>query len=462
MTKRAISPKVTVYITAHNYGKYIKQAVNSVLRQKFSDWELIIINDGSTDNTKNILKPFIGNEKIKIIHQEKRGLAVSNNIALRLSSGKYIMRLDADDYLDENALLVLSNILDTHQNVGLVYADYYRIDQKGRVIDIERRKKIGKEVFLLDLPAHGACTMIRKSCLLEVGGYNEDFSCQDGYDLWIKFVNKYRSYNVNIPLFYYRQHEASLSRNKSRILATRGMIKRNFVERKFGKNMPKVLAIIPVRKQSNVCAGFALKNLAGKPLIDYTINEALKSKLLDKIVVTSDDKDILSHARKFAKVITITRPREMAMPNSRIEPTVDFVLKSLKRKSGYQPEAAMLLYIHSPLRKYKHIDKAIDTMLIFNADSVVSVCEDYNFAYQHAKNGLTPLFKKRLLRLERNSLYKENGAVYLSKINTIKKDSFLGKRLGHIVMLPQESVKIEHEFDSWLADKIIREWKENF
>ena len=452
-------PKVTVYIPAHNYGKYLSQAIDSVIKQKFDDWELIIIDDGSTDNTADILKIFDDYPKIKIIHQDKRGLSITNNIALRLSSGQYIIRLDADDYLDENALLVLSNILDTHSDVGLVYPDYYRVDERGEIIDLERRKKIGEEVTLLDLPAHGACTMIRKSCLTELGGYDETLPCQDGYELWLRFINKYKPYNVNVPLFYYRQHSKSLTQNKRKILSARHRAKRNFVKAKFGKDMPKILAIIPVRKQSSIYPDAALKDIAGKPLIYYTISEALKTNLLDRIVVTSDDEEVLEYIKGFPKITGIRRPPELSLPNSRIEPTVEYVLSALKREQDYRPYAVMLLYIHTPLRKSFHIEKAIDTMLIFDVDSVVSVCEDINFYYRHTKNGLNPLVKKRLLRLERDALYRENGTIYLSKASAIKKDNFLGNKIGHIVMLPEESIKIDSEFNYWLTEKIIREWK---
>ena len=450
--------KVTVYITAHNYGKYVKKAIDSVLAQKFNDWELIVINDGSTDNTKEILKKYSSHGKIKVIHQEKKGLAVTNNIALRLSRGEYIMRLDADDYLDENALLVLANILDSHRDVGLVYPDYYRVDERGEIIDIERRKKVGKDAKLLDLPAHGACTMIRKTCLLDLGGYDESLSCQDGYDLWIRFINRFKPYNVNIPLFYYRQHPLSLTRDKEKILLTRHGIKRNFVRNNFRK-IPKVLAIIPVRKESDASTASALKEFTGRPLIDFTLLEAKKTKLLDKIVVSSDDELILKHAVKFSGISCVRRPKELSLPNSRIEPTVDYVLKILKKEENYRPDAVMLLYIHTPLRKYIHIEKAIDTMLIFGVDSVVSVCEDFSFYYRHTRDGLTPFLRKRLLRLEREALYKENCALYLSRVSSITKDNFLGKRIGHITMLPQESIKLDNEFDFWLAEKVAKEWK---
>jgi CMP-N-acetylneuraminic acid synthetase len=451
-------PKVTVYIPTHNYGKYLSQAIDSVVKQKFDDWELIVIDDGSTDNTVDILKKFGGHPKIKILRQDKKGLTVTNNIALRLSRGKYIMRLDADDYLDENALLVLSNILDTRPDVGLVYPDYYRVDEDGEIIDLERRKKIGKEVALLDLPAHGACTMIRKSCLIELGGYDETLPCQDGYELWLRFIGRYKPYNVNVPLFYYRQHGKSLTQDKQKILSARHRAKRSFVKAKFGKSIPKILAIIPVRKQSNTLLDAALKKIAGKPLIYYTISEALKTDLLDKIVVTSDDEEILKFARGFPRITAIKRPPELSRPNSRIEPTVNHVLSALRKKENYRPYAVMLLYIHTPLRKHIHIEKAIDTMLIFDADSIVSVCEDFNFYYRHTKSGLAPLAKKRLLRLERDALYRENGAIYLSRTSAIKKDNFLGAKIGHITMLPEESIKIDSPFNYWIAEKSMLDY----
>ena len=136
-------------------------------------------------------------------------MAVTNNVAIRLARGGYIMRLDADDFLDENCLGLLSNVLDTKPEVGLVYPDYYHVDEDGEVIELVRRKKIGEEVELLDLPAHGACTMIRRDVLLRLGSYSEKFSCQDGYDIWLKMVHSCHPYNVNLPLFYSKRPRRS-------------------------------------------------------------------------------------------------------------------------------------------------------------------------------------------------------------------------------------------------------------
>ena len=98
---KADTPKVTVYIANHNYGRYLDQSIRTVLNQTMQDFELIIIDDGSSDNSKEVIAKHADDEKIIVIFQQNKGLNVTNNIALRTARGKYIMRLDADDYLDE-------------------------------------------------------------------------------------------------------------------------------------------------------------------------------------------------------------------------------------------------------------------------------------------------------------------------------------------------------------------------
>src|SRR6476469_7183143 len=191
------SPLVTVYITNYNYGRFIKQAIESVLNQTFENIELCIIDDGSTDDSKSIIEEYSTLNNVQIIYQRNKGLNISNNIALRIANGKYIMRLDADDFLVPSAIEEMVNVLEADTAVALVFPDYYLIDENNKRIGQVRRFNFKEEVTLPDLPAHGACTMIRKELLLELGGYDEQFSCQDGYDLWIKFITKYKVENIN-------------------------------------------------------------------------------------------------------------------------------------------------------------------------------------------------------------------------------------------------------------------------
>ncbi len=453
-------PKITVYIAAFNYADYIAKSIESVINQTFSDWELIVINDGSTDNTREIIERY-QDENIRIVHQENQGLNVTNNIALRLAKGEYIMRLDADDFLDENALLLLCSTLDKREDVDLVYPDYYLVDPEGNVLDLIRRKKIDDEVDLLDLPAHGACTIFRTKVLRHLGGYIEDYSCQDGYELWLRFIKRFKPYNLNIPLFYYRQHPESLTKNESRILETRRQIKRDFVKKNTDVKTPSVLAVIPASRNSVYPKNDPLIELAGKPLIQYTIDAAVQSQLIEKIVISSDDSEVLSYAASDERIICVKRNSHSEnSQQTKLEEVLLETLKLLKEQEEYLPEFICSLFVNTPLRKSYHIDWAIDTLSIFDLDSVISVEEIPMICYQHHKNGLLPIAgSARGVRLERDSIYKENGAVMLLRSDNLSKDSFLGKNVGHIQMMPEESIKINSDYEFWLTEKILMDYK---
>lgn len=450
-------PKVTVYIPSHNYGRYVEDAIASVYAQTMRDWELIIIDDGSTDDTPRILKKYANRPNVRIVTQPKRGLTVSNNVALKMSNAEYIMRLDADDFLDENALLVMSHCLDQNPKIGLVYPDYYRVDDDGELLELVRRKKIGREAELLDLPAHGAGTMIRKSCLLKLGGYDESLPCQDGYDLWLRFLKAYKPHNVNVPLFYYRQHEGSLTTDSRKILNTRASIKRRFARDHKSGRIQRTMGLIPVAKrpQGGPESPFAL--VAGQPLLWHTITQALAAENLEKIAVSSNDPAVLDYARGFPGVITLKRPDNLASVDARMSQTVAHALEAMGARK-YKPEAVMLLYTNCPLRRAMHIQMALDTMAIFDVDSVVSVTQEMAFSYHHDRHGLRPIQRSRDLALEKKAIYRENGAVLLAKVDAIDRRNFLGKKLGHFIMLPEESIRIRSAYDLWMADKIASEW----
>jgi CMP-N-acetylneuraminic acid synthetase len=450
--------KVTVYITNHNYGRFIRQAIQSVLHQKFTDWELIIIDDGSTDGSPAVIQEFEHSPNVRVVLQENHGLIVSANIALRLSHGEYIMRLDADDYLDENALLVLSNILDTHPDVGLVYPDYYLIDEQGEILSLERRNKLGTEITLYNGAAHGAGTMIRSRCLQELEGYSDDIGCQDGYDLWIRIIEKFGVYNVNVPLFYYRQHGNSLSVDKARLLKARRQIDRRHAQAERNDVTLRTLAIVPARSQVHDEAAYGLRPIAGRPLVDYTIDTALASEKFTGVVVVSEDEAVLDHVTARHGVLPLRRPTDLGRPNTSIASTVQFVLRHEQVPSGI--DAFMLLYVNSPLRTAEHIRNAVDNMLIFETDSVISVYEDLLNHYQHVGDGLRPLTNRRALRLEREALWVENGAIYLARTKNLDGSEFLGERIGHTVMLKQESLQIDDEDDFMMVERLIAHRRE--
>lgn len=449
--------KISVYMPNHNYGLYIERAIDSIMNQTIDNWELIIIDDGSTDNSISLIKKYKNNPKIKIIFQENKGLNITNNVAIRLARGDYIVRVDADDYVDENFLLVLSNILDQNPEVGLVYPDYYCVNTKDQIIDTIRRQKIDKEVQLLDLPAHGACTMFRKDVLLNLGSYNEEFSCQDGYDIWIRFIEKYKPYNVNIPLFYYRQHNASLTRNEHKILDTRRDINKLFVN-KNGGIKGKVYAFIPVLMSSIYHQNRPFVKLAGKPLIWYTLNQAQKTDYFDGIILSTEDKEVINYSKEhFPKIKAILRKTDDKSLESDFPSIILDALDRLKINDLSDQDSFCIMGISTPLREAKHIEHAINAMEIFKVDTILSIQEEFAPFYKHDKFGLKPInsISEGEPRLERDAIFKGNGSIVLTRFGNIKKGFLHGKKIGHITMLPEESIKLNSNYEYWLAEKLI-------
>jgi len=456
------TPKVSVYIPVYNYGKYVEKAIESVIRQTFDDWELIIINDGSNDESEEIIRKYEHYPKITTVNQKNKGLAITSNIALRLSRGEYIIRLDGDDFFDENAFLVMVNFLDKHHEISLVYPDYFLVNENDEIISVECREKInGGDDCLLDLPPHGACTMWRKAVLLELGGYSEDITCQDGYDIWFRFLESHKADNINLPLFYYRQHPDSLTKNEKRILKTRQEIKRKYIERKKEKNgdfqQINRIAIIPVRSHSNVTTKMALSKIARRPMIDYTLLEALKADCFNRVVVVSEDEKILQYVDKnYEDILTMKRPIEYSRRNTRIEDTIELVLNNLEKNDLEKFDEVMLLYSQSPLKRSEHFIKAIDTLQIFDTDCVVPLCETMSPYYVRQKNGLERIGNTEMFRLERKTIYKGNGSFLLFKTSNLQTGSVMGERIGHVIMLREDSINICSKFDFNVAEFLLK------
>lgn len=447
----ARAPLVTIYVTNHNYGRFVRQSVESVLAQTLGDFELLIIDDGSTDDSRKEIERFADDPRVQVIYQHQQGLNRTNNIALRAARGRYLVRLDADDYLDPNALMLLSGALDRDPELGLVFPDYYVVDADGHVIRLERRHAFHKEVSLYDQPAHGACTMIRRQFLLDVGGYDEGFSCQDGYDLWVKFVSRYKVSNINLPLFYYRQHGSNLTKNEDRILSTRTGIKEAFVRRNNAALTAWV--VIPVRGAHADADGLAMRELGGRRVIDWSIRAALEARRVDRVLVVSSDEDVRGHVKvTFAgegKVEATARPEELERLNVSADDTLRFVLD----RAGTQPEALVMLSMQYPFMQSRYIDDAINTLAIFNADSVVSVRPETAILYRHDGAGLEPILdQERFTQLERDALYRHAGGLYALRPGTLDlRARGERERRSHVVIDARAAQGIRTAFDFELA-----------
>ena len=214
----------TLYITNHNYAPYLAQSIDSALAQTCSSIEVLIIDDGSTDNSKEIIENYRGRKGVRIFYNKNQGLIPTANFAIAQAKGKYIMRLDADDILEPNAVELMTQYLEENKDVAVVFPGYYLCDQEGNTTNTIRRSP---ETLILkpeDKEPHGACTLIRKSILEELGCYSNYIDCQDGYDLWLKIRNKHKVAALPQALFYYREHNTNLTKDLARIERARGVL----------------------------------------------------------------------------------------------------------------------------------------------------------------------------------------------------------------------------------------------
>jgi|TARA_B100000315_G_scaffold42080_1_gene36997 glycosyltransferase involved in cell wall biosynthesis len=448
------NPLVTVYITNYNYGQYLIKAIESVLSQTYDYMELIIIDDGSDDGSRSIIEKYSPRANIFSVFQKNKGLNASNNVAFKMARGKYIMRLDADDFLAPQAVEIMTSELERNSDCALVFPDYYLVDKEEKVIEQVIRHNFENDVSLLDQPAHGACTLIRKSILESIGGYDQTFSIQDGYDLWLNIIDKYPVRNVNLPLFYYRQHDKSITSNEKKLLQTRGQIKAKHVQkRQLAPN--NVIAIIPVRGHIIDSRSNPLKKVGDKCLIDWAIDSALRSRLVSKVLITSPDNQVINHvSNSYTEVMLHKRDVKLARINTAIE---DTALEALHfySSSNDEPDALLMLYIEAPFRSTRYIDKAINTFQLYDVDVVDGVRTDDDILYVHRGNGLEPWQKDRKLRLEREELYRRAGGIHLIRVSTLKETkNMLAGRIGHIFLDQQAAFTIKSDLDWEIADLI--------
>ena len=442
-------PKVTVYLVNHNYGKYIEQAIESVLAQSFQDFELLIIDNGSSDNSREIIERYIKHEKILTIFQENIGLNRTNNVAIDHSTGSYIMRLDADDYLHENALEVLSGALDRRTEAGLVFPDYFMVDEEGNVLDMIQRHDFN-EVTLFDQPAHGACTMIRRECLLALDGYDESYHCQDGWDIWVRFIRRYGVTNVSLPLFYYRQHGSSLTRNEERILSTRSRIFAKQTEAK-GRRL-KSAAVIPIRGKVIDPGSVALRELGGKAVMDWTVESALEANRIERVMVTSPDPDVETHVKKRygEEVSFFKRDWRLALPEMSLDATLTELFDPLPDE-WRDFDALSLLYVETPFRTARYIDAAVDALDVFECNRVIGVRRMTEELYRHKGQGMETVRKSRLLKKEEQDLFVPGGGLMVIRRGHHYRDTDSDPRVGHVEVDEAATLHLSSEWRWYMA-----------
>lgn len=452
-------PLVTVYVLNYNYAIYLKDCIDSVLLQSYDNCEIIVIDDGSTDNSKEVLSEYEGHDRLHIVYQENIGLIKSIYRAFSIANGEYVVRVDADDWIAPKFIEKLVARIDGDEGIAMIFPDYYEVDESGHLLHRVKRHDFSTDVTLLDQPAHGACTLIRKSAYFDVGGHNQKLQCQDGVDIWLAITEKYRVANLKEPLFYYRKHSRSLTKNHSKILQNRSIIYRDHAVRR-GYKAEAVIAFIPVREELVGENEFVLLEIAGKSLLQWTIEKALDSDLVTDIVISTDSDKLENYIYKNSKMYNSKkvkvhkRSKELASQGVHINESICDFFKTYE----YDLDGSIVILTPDyPFSTHAHIDAAMYYGYLFNVDVVDTVLEDSSIMYYHNGKGLVELFDGEI-RHERDNVYIRKGGITVYRKNhiqyvrsQIKQDAIVR---GHIVVDEYSSFEVRSIDDARIADYI--------
>ena len=196
----------TIIITAHNYDKYIERAIRSALNQAAKNYEIVVVNDCSTDRTKEILANY--KKEVRVYNLKTNiGLPAARNFGLKKAKGQFVVFLDADDYIHSDLLFTSSLFLTENSAIDAISVDYFVVDERGNHLEM-----VNSETSPI------ACGItFRKDQLFEIGLYDETFFAREEEDLRIRFLKKYTITRLPIPLYRYRMHQNNLTKDNKQM-----------------------------------------------------------------------------------------------------------------------------------------------------------------------------------------------------------------------------------------------------
>lgn len=232
-----MSPKVSVIIPAYNCGPLVTKALESVRRQTYQDFEVIVVDDGSSDDTWRVLQDAAaGWDKVRAIHAEHKGLAAARNRAIAEMKGQYIALLDADDLWQPDKLHRCMEFLDSHPDLSIVYTPMAPFKTEGRIMPGHskpcHRGQITEKLFL-GIFVHDPASVFHRRVIDECGGFDESLPVCVGHEFWLRVSTRFEFGLIDEPLALRRWSEGSLTRsNRSRGRRIKaGMLERFYFEK---------------------------------------------------------------------------------------------------------------------------------------------------------------------------------------------------------------------------------------
>lgn len=197
-------PKVSVIIPTYNRAVLLRSAINSVLSQSYEDYEIIVVDDGSTDDTEKIVNE-LSTDKLRYVYQENKGRSAARNYGIKLARGEYVAFLDSDDTFTPSKLEFQVQILDYNPCYGLVYSYAKIIDENGDYLNAQYEGNLSGWIYpdLLFIRNNVITTptvMVRARILAELGGFDESMDICEDLDLWCRIAREYQVKQICQPL----------------------------------------------------------------------------------------------------------------------------------------------------------------------------------------------------------------------------------------------------------------------
>lgn len=210
------NPLVSVVIATHNMACYLPLAVRSVLEQTYKTLEVLVIDDGSTDDTASVMQPFLDDHRVRYLVQENQGQAGAKNHGVREAKGEFVAFLDADDMWDREKLELQIPLFARSESIGVVYSRYLQIDETGKKLGLSTNKhfrgRVSGPLLIFNFIGFGSA-VVKRECFERLGGFREALRMGIDYDLWLRFSTQYEFDYVDRPLLRYRIWGGQMSKN---------------------------------------------------------------------------------------------------------------------------------------------------------------------------------------------------------------------------------------------------------
>lgn len=236
--------KVSICIPTYNRKEYIKETIDSILSQTYKDFEIVIVDDGSTDGTEDVLKEL--DIPVTYYWQENSGDAAARNKLIELAKGKYISFIDSDDLLMPDAIERMVRIMEAEDGNVIVYGSYFRIDKHGKIYGRCKRRLYSGSItqhLFESILVHACGSLFPTRILRESPAFDTSFHICSDYDLWLRLSMKYRFIALRDPTFKRRRHSTNLSKASLENCLIEFQVVNQFYNNNGGKQLiPKAIA----------------------------------------------------------------------------------------------------------------------------------------------------------------------------------------------------------------------------